>query len=101
MKETFRATSDIIACTLSPDELRDTAAGWQMLLRRSLVSRNVVPGGVRLLVHPDSADALRQLVDIERECCRWINFELDDASVTITASGIGALAIRHMWKVRK
>lgn len=101
MKETFRATSDIIACTLSPAELRDTQAAWQKLLRLSLVSRKAVPGGLRLVVHAGSTAALRQLVDIERECCSWINFELDGATVTMTASGVGALAIRHMWKARR
>ena len=56
--ETYRATSETIACTLSPAELRDTQAAWQKLFRLSLISRQVVPGGLRLVVHEGSAEAL-------------------------------------------
>ena len=100
MKETFRATSKVIACTLSADELQDTEAAWQRLLHLSLISREVVPGGLHLVLHSGSAASLRQLVDIERDCCRWITFVVDGASVTMTAAGLGAVAIRQMWKVR-
>ena len=70
--DTFRATSDTIACTLTPDDLKETQAAWDKLLRVSLVSREEVPGGLRLIVHPGSADALRRLIDVERDCCRWL-----------------------------
>jgi hypothetical protein len=99
--ETYRATSDIVACSLSRTELEDTAAAWQKLLRLSLLSRDEVPGGLRLALHPGSADALRSLIDIERECCRWITFELDGATVTMTSPGAGASAIREMWVVKE
>lgn len=96
--ETFRAASDTIACTLTPSELRETSTAWRKLLRLSLITREEVPGGVRLIMHPGSAGALRQLVDIERECCRWITFELEGAGVTMTAAGAGAFVIRQMLK---
>jgi hypothetical protein len=99
--ETYRATSDIVACSLSRTELEDTAAAWQKLLRLSLLSRDEVPGGLRLALHPGSADALRSLIDIERECCRWITFELDGATVTMTSPGAGPSAIREMWVVKE
>jgi len=99
--ETYRATSDIVACTLSRSELEETGAAWQKLFRLSLVSRDEVPDGLRLAFHPGSADALRQLIDIERECCRWITFELDGATVTMTSPGAGAAAIREMWVVKE
>jgi len=98
--ETFRATSETIACTLTPDDLHETQSAWQKLFHLSLISRQVVPGGLRLVVHPGSAEALRQLIDIERECCRWISFALDGPSVTMTAAGAGASTIREMWQVR-
>src|SRR5438132_549353 len=95
--ETYDATSDAIACTLTQDDLRETRNAWQKLFRLSLVSRDEVPGGLRLLVHPGSADALRQLINIERECCRWITFVLDGPVVTMTSPGAGESAIRAMW----
>jgi len=95
--ELHRATANTIACTLTADELTETESAWKKLLRLSLVSRQEIPGGVRLTVDRRSEAALRQLIDIERECCRWITFELDGPSVTMTAPGAGESAIREIW----
>lgn len=99
--EIFHATSDTIACTLTWDDLRETESAWEKLLRLSLVSREEIPGGLRLVVHPGSEIALRQLIDIERECCRWITFQLDGSSVTMTAAGGGESTIREIWDVKR
>ena len=96
---TIRATSQTIACTLSADDLKDVGAAWQKLFRTSLISRDLVPGGLRLTVHPGAERALTELIDIEAECCRWITFELDGPSVTMTAEGDGEQVIRGMWIV--
>jgi len=98
--ETFQATSDTIACTLTWDDLKETVSAWKKLLRLSLVSREEIPGGLRLTVNPRSEAALRQLIDIERECCGWITFQLDGPSVTMTATGDGESTIREMWDVK-
>ena len=97
--ETFRATSNTIACTLSPEELRDTSSAWQKLFRTALLERAEVPGGLQLVVNDASAEALRQLIEIERDCCRWITFELNGPTVYLTAEGAGVTAIRSMWVV--
>ena len=94
---TIRATSNTIACTLSADDLKDVGAAWRKLFRTSLISRDLMPGGLRLTVHPGAELALRRLVDIETQCCRWITFELDGPSVTMIAEGGGEQAIRGMW----
>jgi hypothetical protein len=97
--DTYRATSNTIMCTLSRDELSDTRGAWQKLFRTALVVREEIPGGLRLQVRDDSAEALRQLIDIERECCRWITFRLDGPLVSMTAEGAGESALREMWVV--
>jgi hypothetical protein len=97
--ETYRATSDTIMCTLSKDELSDTRAAWQKLFRTALLGREEIPGGLRLVVREDSAEALRQLIDIERDCCRWITFRLVGPKVSMTAEGAGEAALRAMWIV--
>jgi hypothetical protein len=97
--DTYRATSNTIMCTLSRDELSDTRAAWQKLFRTALVVREEIPGGLRLLVREDSAEALRQLIDIERDCCRWITFRLDGPQVSMTAEGAGESAVREMWVI--
>ncbi len=95
--KTFRATSRTIVCTLSRDELRDTRSAWQKLFKTALLVREKIPGGLRLVVNDGSGEALRQLIEIERDCCRWITFELDGPVVSMTAQGVGAFAIRKMW----
>jgi hypothetical protein len=95
--DVFRASSDTIACTLTPDDLQETQVAWHKLLSRSLVSRQEIPGGVRLVIHPGSSEALRQLIDVERECCGWITFQLHGPAVEMTAPGPGESAIREMW----
>jgi hypothetical protein len=97
--KTFRATSDIIACTLSQEELSDTTSAWQKLFRTALLERAEIPGGLRLVVNDASAEALQRLIEIERDCCRWITFELDGPRVSMTAEGAGATVLRSMWVV--
>jgi hypothetical protein len=63
------------------------------------MTREAIPGGIRLVVNDRSAEALRRLIEIERDCCRWISFELDGPVVSMTADGDGASAIRSMWVV--
>ncbi|HET7418803.1 MAG TPA: hypothetical protein VFL27_00310 [Candidatus Dormibacteraeota bacterium] len=99
--ETYPATSDVIACSLTRAELEKTGSAWQKLFRLSLVSRDEVRDGIRLVFHPGSADALRQLVEVERVCCPWITFELDGGTLTMTSPGPGASAIREMWVVKE
>jgi predicted MarR family transcription regulator len=94
---TIKASSDDIACTLTRDDLKDVRAAWQKLFRTSLVSREPIPGGVRITVTPGGGAALQQLIDIERECCTWITFAVDGPSVALTAQGDGEQVIRAMW----
>jgi hypothetical protein len=42
---------------------------------------------MRLTVHPGAGAALRELVELERQCCPWIDFTLGDATVLMTADG--------------
>jgi hypothetical protein len=95
--ETIKATSETIMCTLSVGELKNVAAAWQRLFREWLVSRELVPGGLRITVVPNAEPALRQLVEREIDCCRWITFQFDGPSVTLTAAGVGERAIQEMW----
>ena len=69
------------------------------MFRQSLVARDEIEGGLRLEFHPGSADALSQLIDIERECCPWISFALDGPVVEMTSPGAGESAIREMWVI--
>ena len=96
--ETIKATSSEIACTLTLDDLKDVRGAWQKLLRTSLVSRDEVPGGLRITVTPGGENALKQLIDIEQQCCSWITFVVDGPTVELTAQGAGEQVIRAMFQ---
>jgi hypothetical protein len=87
-----------IACTLSASELQDREGAWSKVLGSGLVRREVVPGGIRLSAAPGAAAALIELIDLERECCAWIQFEVEGGSVvTLTADGDGEAVLAGMF----
>jgi hypothetical protein len=92
-----------IVCTLSASDLRDRGAAWQKLLGSGLVQRERVPGGIRLTAAPGAAASLMELVDLERDCCAWMQFAVsggsDGAVVTLTADGDGEAVLAGMFEV--
>src|SRR5437870_4175523 len=65
-----------IACTLTAADLRDRQGAWAKLLRSGLVDRDRVAGGIRLHAARGAGAALVELIDLERECCAWIQFKV-------------------------
>ena len=87
-----------IACTLSASDLKDRAGAWNKLMGSGLVERDLVPGGIRLTPAPGAADALIRLIDLERDCCAWIDFSVGTGSaVTLTAAGDGEAVLAGMF----
>lgn len=84
-------------CTLTTSELKDRGAAWRKVLGSGLVSRERVPGGIRLSAEPGAAEALMRLIDLERECCAWIDFSVDGSAVTLTADGDGEAVLAGMF----
>jgi hypothetical protein len=92
------AESPPIACTLSASDLKDREGAWRKLIASGLVELNRAQGGVRLHAAPGAAAALMELIDLERECCEWIQFDVEDAStVTLTAEGAGEAVLFGMF----
>ena len=88
-----------IACTLSADDLRDREGAWRKLRGSGLVKRDELPGGIQLSAAPGAAAALLELVELERECCAWIQFDVREAAVvTMTAPGDGEAVLAEMFK---
>ena len=86
-----------IACSLVPSEQANRELAWERLLRTSLVARERVAGGLRLTVIRSAVPSLRELIDLERECCPWITFSLEDHSHTMTAPGAGEEVLVQMF----
>lgn len=86
-----------IACTLTAADLKDRERAWQKLFASGLLQRERISGGIRLTAAPGAADALMQLVDLERECCAWIDYEVLGRTVTMTASPDGEALLATMF----
>ena len=86
-----------IACSLSTSDLTDREAAWHRLLATSLLAQERVRGGLRLTVSADAVQELHALVELERNCCPWITFATDAASVTMTAAGEGEDVLVQMF----
>ncbi|MGA8360415.1 MAG: hypothetical protein WB793_02195 [Candidatus Dormiibacterota bacterium] len=48
-------------------------------------------------MQPGSAQALQELVALERECCPWIKSELSGDTATLTADGAGEHVLRMLF----
>lgn len=92
-----------IVCTLADSDRQDRGAAWRDLLSSGLVQRDRVPGGIRLIASPGAAASLVELIDLERECCAWIDYEVSEGRegtvVTLTADGDGEAALAVMFEI--
>jgi len=86
-----------IACSLSAGDLAKQEGAWRTLLAGSLLARERVPGGLRLIFRRGAGPELNALVETERICCPWIAFAVKGESVTITAHGDCEQALVRMF----
>ena len=91
-----------IMCTLTTADLRDREGAWAKLLGSGLIDRDRVAGGIRLHAAPGAVTALLELIDLERECCAWIEFVVTrdpagEADVFLTAEGEGEAVLAGMF----
>jgi hypothetical protein len=88
-----------VACSLDVSDMRERSAQWSRLLGGHLVSREPIPGGIRIRVQPAAAAELVRRVDLERECCAWIAFRFpDSATVEMTGNPEAAQALAGMFR---
>ena len=92
------SSSRQIVCTLTGAELRNRGEAWRKLWASGLVRRGRVPHGIRLDAEPGALDALHQLIELERDCCAWIDYAVDDRGATLTADGFGEAVLATMFR---
>ncbi len=84
-------------CTLTAADLKDRSGAWQKLWASGLLHPERVAGGIRLLADPGAAGALAELIELERECCDWIDYQVEGPVVTLTAEGEGETVLAEMF----
>jgi hypothetical protein len=79
-----------IACSLQSKDQSDRVAEWVAVARRGLIAKSVTADGVVLTYRQDAAVEadLRRLVELEGECCPFLEFAVSadggDISLGIT-----------------
>jgi hypothetical protein len=82
-----------IACTLDNVAYRDRVAAWEALSKRARLSGLRTGAGVELRYRrdPEVEQALRELIELERLCCPFLEFQLerdrDEIVLRIVAPG--------------
>lgn len=87
-----------VVCTLTAAELSDRGAAWQRLFASGLLHRESTVGEIVLRAEPGAWDALSRLIALERECCAWIDYEIDGLTVRMSAAGAGAEVLAEMFQ---
>lgn len=80
-----------VVCTLTPDTIATRKAGLLLGLVRRSDRREDIADGVRFRFPPDALSALAATVDAERQCCRFLRFEIavepDGGPIWLSLSG--------------
>jgi hypothetical protein len=80
-----------LACSLEADELEQRTGRWRQVSRRALIESSLVGGASRLRYRAaEGVEAeLRQLVELERVCCAFLEFSLRelDGEIVLEVSG--------------
>ena len=92
------AMKDLPVCTLTAKELQERKATILTSVSRAVIKRSEIPSGYRYEFsnRPDTHQAVLQMVELERQCCRFLTFELIETAETIqldVTGGLESLAI--------
>ncbi len=80
-----------VVCTLTPETAATRKAGLLPGLARRAVTSEEIEGGIRFSFLPDALTAIASTIDAERNCCRFLRFDLtvepDGGPVSLTLTG--------------
>jgi len=68
-----------VACSLTATGTSERRARWHELADRAFVERVVTERGLRLEFSREAEDELRELALLERDCCRFADWEVSTA----------------------
>ncbi|MDQ4143050.1 MAG: hypothetical protein M3198_04760 [Actinomycetota bacterium] len=74
-----------VACSLDAPASKSREQEWESLISSHLVDRGAIVDGVKLTFRSSevSRTEVKRLVDLERDCCAWINWDLREADTSL------------------
>ena len=97
-------TAEPLACTLTGSQQLDRRERWQRLRDAGDALRIETPTGLRIELRrsPPVEHELRELVELERECCAFATWEIRDTgtrlALEIDAEGHGIDVLHGMFR---
>ena len=86
-----------VACTLNNERMNERRRRWHELAGRAFVERTETGRGLLLAFRGDEdvADELRELADLERDCCAFADWSVSvaDGLAVLEVAGTGDEAI--------
>ena len=80
-----------IACTLGPTDAQTRQQRWLAVAKDALLASERTTGGARQIYRADPAveQELKELIDLEAQCCAFLDFDLThgDDRLTLEVSG--------------
>jgi hypothetical protein len=73
---------DDISCRLDAEQRPRQASAWAELAPLAL-ERHAEPGRLSVVFDLQAGPRLQQLIDIERECCAWAQWQLDGTRLEV------------------
>lgn len=87
----------LIACTLSPAGRTSRGDRWQVLVEEAGVEIVEVPQGLQLRFGPGAEQELRELAELERECCAFADWVVDGTTLVVTGEGDAVPVVRSLF----
>lgn len=81
-----------VACSLNANDFRERVATIRALARQSLRSAHRECGKLHLVYERSAEPNVRELVSLERRCCSFLDFAVEDAAEHILLTIIGSEA---------
>ena len=91
-----------ISCSLEMSDIQSRQQEWEDLLRRTLVARQPIQGGISLRLNrsPGAEAQLKRLISLEQQCCAWIDWSVrseDLIEVQATTSEEQGVRLLRDW----
>jgi hypothetical protein len=94
--ETNTKADELLFCTLPSRDLAERVTAWDVLARRALVGMSRGADSATFRFRQDAAveEELRRLLDLERDCCSVLGWDLAQADrhLVLTITGSAELA---------
>jgi hypothetical protein len=87
----------LIACSLSPAGRASRGDRWRALVEETGVEIVEVPQGLELRFGTGAERELRELAELERECCAFADWTVEGTTLVVTGEGDAVPVVQSLF----